>query len=108
AGARRVAGLDHEVLDDAVELDAVVEVRAGEEREVVDGLRRALRVEPDDDLALARRHRRHVRLARIDGHRGRRGIALALGAVGRARARAGHRPGGPAPAPAPSAPLASP
>src|SRR6185312_14858675 len=42
AGARRVAALDHEVRDDAVEDDTVVEAVARELDEVVDGLRRVV------------------------------------------------------------------
>src|SRR3954470_9284373 len=43
--AGRVAALDHEVLDDAMEDDAVVEAVAGELAEVLDGLGRVLVVE---------------------------------------------------------------
>ena len=39
AGAGGIAALRHEVLDDAVEDRAVIEAFAGQEHEVVDGLR---------------------------------------------------------------------
>src|SRR5262249_57179534 len=49
AGAGRVAALDHEVRDHAVEDDAVVEAVAGELAEVLDGLGRVVVVELDVD-----------------------------------------------------------
>src|SRR5688572_27914785 len=51
AGAGRVARLDHEVVDDAVKLHAVVEALTGEKYEIVDGLRCVLRVELELDRA---------------------------------------------------------
>src|SRR5580693_6431553 len=42
AGAQRAAALDHEVADDAVEVEAVVEAVRGELAEVLDRLRRVL------------------------------------------------------------------
>ena len=51
---RRVAALDHEVRDDAVEDELVVETVARELDEVVDGLRRVLRVELDVDRPVVR------------------------------------------------------
>src|SRR5207237_10511582 len=54
AGALGVAALDHEVFDDAVKREAVVEFLAGEEDEIVDGLRGVLREQLADDPALGR------------------------------------------------------
>jgi hypothetical protein len=53
AGALRTATLDHEVRDDAVEDEAVVEAVAGELREVVDGLRRLVREELELDRSFS-------------------------------------------------------
>src|SRR5436190_4127383 len=64
-GALRAPALDHEVGDDAVEDQAVVEALAGELLEVRDGLRRVLVEELEADRALAGLHRR---LARHSGH----------------------------------------
>src|SRR5579884_2182949 len=66
AAALRVAALDHEVIDDAMEGEPVVEAVAGEEYEVVDRLRRAGRVERDDDVAPFGADRRPVALAGLD------------------------------------------
>ena len=67
-----VAALDHEVGDDAVELDAVVEAVAGQEDEVVDGVRRVLGEEIDDDRPARGLERRGVFVCRVDRHgRGR-------------------------------------
>ena len=63
AVAARAAALDHEVGDDPVEGEAVVEAVGGELREVLDGLRRILVEELDRDVAFAGLHRR-------DGHAG--------------------------------------
>ena len=52
AGAGRVTALDHEVGDDAVEHDAVVEALPGEALEVLDGLGRVGRVELELDRAV--------------------------------------------------------
>ena len=53
AGAGRVAALDHERLDDAVEGGVVVEAIARQEDEVVHGLGGLISEELDDDVALA-------------------------------------------------------
>ena len=53
AGPLRAAGLDHEVGDDAVEDQPVVEAVAGELGEVLDGLRRLVRIELDLDRPFA-------------------------------------------------------
>ena len=52
ARARRVAALDHEVGNDAVEDGAVVVAARGERREVLARLGRVLRVQLDDNGAL--------------------------------------------------------
>jgi len=52
ARARRVAALDHEVLDDAVEDDAVVVAAAGERLKVLACLGRVLVVKLYDERAL--------------------------------------------------------
>src|SRR5437588_652700 len=70
AVALRVAALDHEVGNDPVEREAVVEVVAGQEDEVVDRLRCLLGVQGDRDRAtLGRLHRRRVGLRGVDAHR---------------------------------------
>src|SRR5262245_43122082 len=53
AGALRAAALDHEVLDDTVEDEAVVKALAGELLEVRNGLRRVLVEQLEADRALA-------------------------------------------------------
>src|SRR5581483_5860545 len=77
AGAGRVAALDHEVGDDAVEDDAVVEAVARELREVLDRLRRVVGIELDADRAVVRMQRRlaHARSLSASGS-----IAPAVGA----------------------------
>ena len=74
AGARRVAALDHEVGDDAVEDDAVVEAVARELREVLDRLRRVVVEELDRDRAVIRVQRcgAHVSAAYRRAARSRR------------------------------------
>src|SRR5262245_11911044 len=57
-GARRVAALDHEVRDHAVEDDAVVEAVARELREVLDGLGRIVVEELERDVAVVGVERR--------------------------------------------------
>src|SRR5205085_3237962 len=59
SGPGRVAALDHEVRDHAVEDDAVVEAITREPLEVLHRLRRVLRVELDLDRAVVRVQRRH-------------------------------------------------
>jgi hypothetical protein len=54
AGAGRIASLDHEVGDHAVEDHALVEPVAGKLQEVLDRLRRVVGVELDLDRAFAR------------------------------------------------------
>ena len=71
AGAGRVAGLDHEVVDHAMELHAVVEALSGEKHEVVDRLRRVLGIELELDRAAIRLDRHRVVLLRVDLHFGR-------------------------------------
>src|SRR4051794_21844834 len=56
AGALRAAALDHEVGDDAVEDEPVVEALTGELLEVADGLRGVLVEQLEGDLAFARLH----------------------------------------------------
>ena len=68
AGAGRVAPLQHEAVDDAVEDHAVVKPLAGEEDEVVDGLRGVLGEELDVDLPHAGVDLGGVMLGRVDGH----------------------------------------
>ena len=87
AGARRVAALEHEVGDDAVENRAVVEVVVREEDEVVNGLGRVGRVELDLDVALGGGDRGLVALARVDLHGGR-GVVLLHGVGWRGRGEA--------------------
>lgn len=53
AGALGAAALDHEICDDAVEVQAVVEAFVDEFNEVGDGLGGGVRVEFDLDVALA-------------------------------------------------------
>ena len=80
AGSRpsRVAALDHEVRHDAVPREPVVEALTGEEHEVVDALRRGLGVEGDSERAARGHERRGVRLCRIDRHRRRTRVLLAV------------------------------
>jgi hypothetical protein len=75
AGAGGVAALDHEVGDDAVEDGAVVELVAGEEDEVADGVRRFGGEELTNNCAARRFERGGVLLGRINRHR-RRGWIL--------------------------------
>src|SRR5437867_10870686 len=65
-----VAGLDHEALDDAMELHAVIEPLAREKHEIIHGRWRLLRQERRRHLALGRRDLRRARLVRVDLHRG--------------------------------------
>ena len=62
AVARRVAALDHEVRDDAVERRAVEELLVGQVLERAAGDRRVLGVERDLDVPAGRRDRRDVGL----------------------------------------------
>ncbi len=57
AGALRAAALDHEVADDPVERQAVVEALAGQRAEVVDGLGRVVVEQLEDDVAVVGGHR---------------------------------------------------
>ena len=50
----RIAALDHEILDDAVETGSVVEFRVGELEEVLDRDRGGISIELDGDVAEAR------------------------------------------------------
>ena len=68
AGVLRVAALDHEVGDDAVECRVVVEPGPGERHEVVDADRRVGGVERDHHVAARRVDRRRVGLRRVDLH----------------------------------------
>ena len=76
AGAGGVAALGHEALDDAVERDAVVVAVAGEEDEVVDGVRRLVGEQLDDDVAVVGADGRRVALARVDDHLRRCAVLL--------------------------------
>src|ERR1700681_2664378 len=78
-GPFRTAALDHEVIDDPVKREPVVEPLAGKEDEVVDRLGRARGVEGDDDVATVGGDGRDVAMSRVDdllgggvflGHRG--------------------------------------
>src|SRR6185436_13515048 len=71
ARGRRVARLDHEVRDDAMEFHAVVVPLLRQEHEVVDGLRRMLRIERELDRAAIRLDRDRVVLLDVDLHRRR-------------------------------------
>ena len=83
AGALGVAALDDEVPHDAVEGEPVVEALAGEEDEVVDGDRRAPRLEGDRDVAAARPQRGRVARRRVDRLGRRAGVGLGVGPLGR-------------------------
>src|SRR4051812_14892048 len=76
AGPRRVAALDHEVGNDAVEDQAVVEAVARELDEVLDGLRSLVRVELDLDRAMVRMQRCVHRSVSASGS-----IACAVGSI---------------------------
>ncbi len=80
--------MDHEVLDDTVEDDTVIEPVAGEEDKVVHRLWRADRVELDHYLTVTGVERGRVPLVEIDGHLGR-GVVLLRHLVLSVRSRAG-------------------
>ena len=71
AAGRRVAALNHEILDDAMELRAVIKAFAGQEYEIVHRLGRVFREKLADDLALRCFERGRVLGGWIDRH-GRR------------------------------------
>src|SRR5947209_12259444 len=79
AGAGRVAALDHEVGDHAMEDDAVVEAVSGELQEVFDGVRGVVVEQLDRDRAVAgvQRRCRHVNGAYRRAARARRRSAAA-------------------------------
>src|SRR5207248_9319512 len=67
-GAGGIAGLDHEVLDDAMERHTVVIAFTRQEHEVVHRRGRLLRQQVDDQVALARAQRGAVELAGVEGY----------------------------------------
>src|SRR5690606_12116057 len=84
-GAGRVATLGHEAVDDAMEGRAVVEAGARQVDEVLDGERRAVRVELDREVALLGLEGGGVRLRGVEGagrRRGSVGHRISLGELG--------------------------
>src|SRR2546426_1797663 len=77
-----VAALNYEVGFDAVKLEAVVELVAGQEDEGVDGGWGQLGVEAEDDVALGCLDRYQEMVRGIDGHRWRRAETLLTGVAG--------------------------
>ena len=67
AAAAGVTALDHEIGDDAVEGDAVIEIFTGQENEVIYGERGVLREELQKDLPSGRMDAGEVFLFGIDG-----------------------------------------
>ena len=74
AGAGRVAPLDHEVGDNAMEHRAVVKLFAGEKNEVVNRFRSVFREEIAHDFSPRCLERGGVLLVGINRHRRRSGI----------------------------------
>src|SRR5207302_1691237 len=87
AGAERIAALDDEVRDDAMELQAIVVLVAGQEDEVIDRDRRQAGVEAKGDRALVRLHRYQEVVGGVDRHRWRGAIAVFTGVAGGGRHR---------------------
>jgi len=79
AGPGRIAALDHEVGNHAMEDRAVVKFFAREKNEIVDRFRRVFGKEIAHDFPARGLERGGVLLVWIDRHRGRRGIFLGHG-----------------------------